>query len=106
MSALTERKKREIETQFRKMKARRAYKVFLYVLCDTKTLRDTFTIPQMIMDSTKRKKGVESIYYTNGTNVITVLAQWEDFEISGKIMEIKSIRHVTGVRTELLAPLF
>jgi uncharacterized protein YbcV (DUF1398 family) len=81
------------------MKARRAYKVFLYVLCDTKTLRDTFTIPQMIMDSTKRKKGVESIYYTNGTNVITVLP-------SGKIMEIKSIRHVTGVRTELLAPLF
>lgn len=56
MSALTERKKREIETQFRKMKARRAYKVFLYVLCDTKTLRDTFTIPQMIMDSIEKER--------------------------------------------------
>lgn len=100
MSALTE-KKREIETQFRKMKARRPTR-FFYMFFVTKKHYG----PQMIMDSIKRKKGVESISYTNGTNVITVLAQWEDFEISGKIMEIKSIRHVTGVRTELLAPLF
>jgi hypothetical protein len=106
MSALTERRKREIETQFREMKEKRAYKVFLYVFCDTQSLEDTLSIPQVVMDSITRKKGIESISYIDGSNFITVLAQWQDYEVNYKIKEIRKIRHVSGVRAEILAPLF
>lgn len=46
MSSLTEKKKREIETQYREMMAKRIYRVFLTVFCDVKSLDDAFTIPQ------------------------------------------------------------
>jgi hypothetical protein len=41
MSALTERKKREIEAQYREMMAKEVDRVFLTVLCNVKSLEDT-----------------------------------------------------------------
>jgi hypothetical protein len=89
MSSLTERKKKEIETQYREMIAKRARKVFLTVFYNVRRLQDTFAIPQVIVDSIRRMRGVESVSYTNGTNVITVIAQWDDYKVSYNIRQIK-----------------
>ncbi|HKG90151.1 MAG TPA: hypothetical protein VKA95_17690 [Nitrososphaeraceae archaeon] len=106
MSALTERKKREIETQYREMMAKRGYRVFLTVFCDVKSLEDTFTIPQKIMDSIRKMKGVESVSYTDASNVITVMAQWKESEVNSKIREIQEIPKVVNVTAKILRPLF
>ena len=106
MSSLTERKKKEIETQYREMVAKRACKVFLTVFCNVRRLQDTLAIPQMIMDSIRKMRGVESVSYTNGTNVITVIAQWEDYKVNYNIIQIKKIPNVRKVTVEVLSPLF
>jgi hypothetical protein len=104
MSSLTERKKREIETQYREMIAKRARKVFLTVFCNIRRLQDTLVIPQMIMDSIRKMRGVESVSYANGTNVITVIAEWEDYKVN--VRQIKKIPNVREVTVEVLSPLF
>jgi hypothetical protein len=106
MSSLTERKKKEIETQYREMVAKRARKVFLTVFCNVRHLQDTLAIPQVIMDSIRKLKGIESVSYTNGTNVITVIAQWEDYKVNYNIRQIKRIPNVMKVTVEILSPLF
>jgi hypothetical protein len=40
MSALTDRKKKEIMAQYREMMAKRGYRVFLNVFCDIKSLEE------------------------------------------------------------------
>ena len=106
MSSLTERRKKEIETQYREMVRKRARKVFLTVFCDVRCLQDKLAIPQMIMDSIRKIMGVESVSYTNGTNVITVIAQWEDYKVNYNIRQIKEIPNVRKVTVEVLSPLF
>ena len=97
---------REIETQYQDMMAKRARKVFLTVFCKIRSLEDTLTIPQMIIDSIRKMKGIESVSYSNGTNVITVIAQWEEFEVNYKIRQIKKIPNIKNVTAEILSPLF
>jgi hypothetical protein len=71
------------------MVAKRARKVFLTVSCNVRSLQDTLAIPQKIIDSIRKIKGVESVSYTDGTNVITVIAQWEDYKVDYNIRQIK-----------------
>lgn len=97
---------REIETQYREMMAKRARKVFLTVICNVRTLEDTFTVPQSIMDSILKIKGVESASYTDAPNVISVMAQWKDYEVSSKVEEIETIPQVANVTTRILSPRF
>jgi hypothetical protein len=106
MAALTPRKMKEIDSQLREMKEKRAPKVFLTVFCDIKNLEDTLTVPQMVMDSIRRIEGIESVSYVNATNYITAIAQWGEYDVSLKVEEIKKIRNVIEVRAEILAPLF
>ena len=105
MSSLTERKKMEIESQYREMVAKRASKIFLTVFWNPTRLQDTLAIPQMIMDSIRKMRGVESVSYNNG-KVITVLAQWEDYKVNYNIRQIKKIPNVRKVTVEVLSPLF
>jgi hypothetical protein len=60
----------------------------------------------MIMDSIRKMRGVESVSYTNGTNVITVIAQWEDYKVNYNVRRIKKIPNVREVTVEVLSPLF
>jgi hypothetical protein len=48
---------KEIETQLREMRAKRARKVFLIVLIEVKSLEDALTVPRKIMDSIFKMKG-------------------------------------------------
>jgi hypothetical protein len=105
MLSLTPRKMKEIETQLREMISKRDRKVFLTVLFNVRSLEDTLTVPHTIMDPI-RMEGIESVAYTNASNVITAMAQWKEFEVSSKIREIKKIPDVRKVSAEILEPLF
>jgi cell division protein FtsX len=106
MSALTPRKMKEIDDQIRELKKKRSPKVFLTVFCDVKSLEDTFVIPQKIMDSIYKLKDVESVSYTDNSNVISVMAQWNEFEVDAKVEKIKSIPNVVKVTASILHPRF
>ena len=106
MSSLTPRKMKEIDNQLRQMREKRDRRVFLTVFCNIRRLEDTLALPQMIMDSIRKINGVESVSYTNGTNVITVIAQWEDYEASYYVKRIQKIHNVRKVTVDVLSPLF
>jgi len=75
MSALTPKKKREIEMLYRKMKEKPS-KVFLIVFIDEKMLRNEPTILRVILNLIKRTEGIRSLNHSVGTNAITATAQW------------------------------
>jgi hypothetical protein len=106
MSALTPKKMREIEAQYREMMAKRASKVFLTITCDVRTIEDTFVIPSRIMNSILEMKGVESASYTDSPNVISVIAQWRDFEVNDRVEDIRTITGVLHVKVQTLSPRF
>ena len=106
MSSLTPRKMKEIDDQIRELKEKRTPKVFLTVFCDVKSLEDALVIPQKVMDSIHKMKGVESVSYTENSNVISVMALWSEFEVNDKVEKIKSIPNVVNVTASILRPRF
>lgn len=58
------------------------------------------------MDSIKRMGGIESVNYTDNSNVITAIAQWKESEVSYKAQEIQQIPKVVNVTPKILRPLF
>jgi hypothetical protein len=104
VSSLTEKRKREIEEQFAKMKREAERKVLLNVTCDIKDINDGPIISQRILKDIYKIYGVESASYTYGTNIITVIAKWN--EISYIVEKIKKLPLVLGVSGKALSPLF
>jgi hypothetical protein len=101
MSSLTEKRKQEIEEQFAKMKREAERKVLLNVTCD---IKDIPIISQRILKDIYKIYGVESASYTYGTNIITVIAKWN--EKSYIVENIKKLPLVLGVSGKALSPLF
>jgi nitrate reductase NapAB chaperone NapD len=97
---------KEIDDQIRELKENRVPKVFLTVFCDVRNQEDALIIPQKIMDSIYKMKGVESVSYTENSNVISVMALWNESEVSDKVEEIKSIPNVVNVTASILRPRF
>ncbi len=58
------------------------------------------------MKSIKIMNGIESFSYSYGTNVITVVALWEEIEANSKVEAIKKIDKVIDVKAKILSPLF
>jgi hypothetical protein len=104
MSSLTEKRKREIEEQYAKMKREAERKVLLKVICDIKNINDGPIISQRILKDIYKIHGVESASYAYGTNTITVIAKWN--ELSYIIEKIKKLPLVLDVSGKALSPLF
>ena len=102
MSALTDREKKRIMDQYREMMAKRGYRVFLTVFCDIKNLEEA----QNIMHSIRMIKGVESVSYTNASNVISVEANWKESDVNFKVQELRKIPKVVDVTARILRPLY
>jgi hypothetical protein len=105
MSSLTDKKKREIEEQYAKMKQEAERKVLLNVICDIRNINEGSIISQRILKEIYKIHGIESASYTYGTNVITVIAKWND-PISYIIEKIKKLPLVLDVSGKALSPLF
>jgi hypothetical protein len=106
MSALTPKKMKEIDNQIREMKEKREPKAFLTVFCDVRNPEDALIIAQKIMDSIYKMKGVESVSYTDNSNVISVMALWDKSDVIDKVGIIKSIPNVLKVDATILQPRF
>lgn len=97
---------REIEAQYREMMAKRARKAFLTVTCDVRTIKETFVVPARIMDSIREMEDVESTAFTDSPNIISVVARWNDSEVSDRVEEIRTIPGVLNVKAWILSPRF
>lgn len=106
MSALTERKKKEIESLFLKMKQKTYKKVMLYVTCNIQGVNQEPIIVDRILKTINNMNAIESASYDYGTNTITVTANWKDYEISQMIESIKAIPNVLDIKAYILNPLF
>jgi hypothetical protein len=73
MSSLTERRKREIEDQYIKMRKDAQKKLLLYVICNINNINEGQNIAQKILKDIYKIGGIESASYTYGTNTITVV---------------------------------
>jgi hypothetical protein len=106
LSALTERRKREIEHLYNELKKKSQSKVLLYVICDIADMNSASSIVEEVMKSIKIMNGIESVSYSYGTNVITVVALWNEIEANSKVDAIKKIDKVIDVKAKILSPLF
>jgi hypothetical protein len=100
MSALTDRKKREIDEQLAKIKREAEKKALLNVICNIKNINDS----QRILKDIYKIYGVESASFIYGTNIITVLTKWD--EASDIIEKIKKLPLVQQVNGRALFPLW
>ena len=87
MSALTERKKKEIDMLYRKMKAKRS-KVFLNILINS-NVKISRRIGERITKSIYRLGDVQYSSYSLGTNNFTAEAQWNESDAVGKVDLLK-----------------
>lgn len=106
MSSFTERKKREIENLYLKMKQKAYKKVMLYVICNIPTLHDEAVITDRVLKFIYKMKDIEFASYAQGTNTITVTANWKDYEVLQKIKSIKELPDVLDIKAYILNPLF
>ena len=104
MSALTDRKRREIDEQLAKIKREAEKKALLNIICDIKNINDGPTISQRILNDIYKIYGVESASYIYGTDTITVLAKWN--EALNIIEKIKKFQQVLDVKGRALYPLW
>ena len=103
MSSLTERRKREIEMLFRRMKERPS-KVFLSVFLDDNFFNEDPTLPRHISQLINQMDGVESYNYTEGTNHITATAQWTESETQYRVEYLRKTRGIKYVQAKILYP--
>jgi hypothetical protein len=78
----------------------------LYVMCNIQNIDDGPVITDHIIKTINNMTDTESASYTYGTNIITVTANWKDYEVPLKIKSIKEIPNVLDVKAYLLNPLF
>jgi len=104
MSALTDRRKREIDEQLAKIKREAEKKALLKVICDIKNINDGPIITQRILKDIYKIHGVESASYIYGTDTITVLAKWN--EAPYIIEKIEKLPLVLDVKGRALFPLW
>jgi hypothetical protein len=101
MSSLTEKRKREIESLYLKMKQETYKKVMLYVICNIQSEH----IMSDILKSINKLNDIESSSVPYGTNTITVIADWKEFEVPQKIKYILGIPNVLDVKAYILDPI-
>jgi hypothetical protein len=89
MSALTERKKREIEMLYRKLKEKPS-KVFLNIFVNIDISNNPHIIKQ-ILNFITNMEGVEFSNYTQGTNNFTATAQWKESDAQLNVEKLKRI---------------
>jgi hypothetical protein len=106
LSALTEKNKREIERQYKEWKRKREKKVLLSIYFSLQNANDGPDISFRIVKSVYGLGNIESAGYTPGTNVVTVIANWEALELGKNIEQIKRISEVSDVEVKILTPLF
>jgi nitrate reductase NapAB chaperone NapD len=106
MSSLTEKKKREIENLYLKMKQKSCKKIMLYVKCNIQTVDLGPVVVEHILKAINKMSDIEAASYTYGTNIVTVTANWKDYEVNQKIKYIKQIPNVLDVEAYILNPLF
>jgi hypothetical protein len=70
MSALTEKRKREIEEQYAEMRKKAEKKLLLYVICNIDNVDEGQSIAQQVLKDIYKIEGIESASYTYGTNTI------------------------------------
>jgi 5,10-methylene-tetrahydrofolate dehydrogenase/methenyl tetrahydrofolate cyclohydrolase len=104
MSALTEKKKKEIESLYLKMKQKACRKVMLYVTL--RPLDNEYVIADRILKFINKMNEIESTSYTPGTYVMTVTANWKEYEVQQKIKSIKDLPEVSDIKAYILNPLF
>ena len=101
MSALTERKKREIEMLYRKMKEKPS-RVFLSIFLDESILNQS-TLHTYISELMKRME-VESYTYTENTNHLTATARWTESEAQYKVEDLRNTPGIKHVQANILYP--
>jgi hypothetical protein len=104
MAALTERKKREIEMLYRKMKEKPS-KVFLNVSLNESFFSEEPTLPKHILNFIQHMEGIESSVYSVGSNNITATAQWTETEAKYRVEDLRKTHGVKSVQAKILYPL-
>ncbi len=75
-------------------------------MCNIQNIDDGHVITDQIIKTINNMTDTESASYTYGTNIITVTANWKDYEVPLKIKSIKEIPNVLDVKAYILNPLF
>jgi hypothetical protein len=100
MSALTERRKREImELYQRRIVPRR---IFLNIIYDISDINRVTIIERDILDSLERMTGIESYTPYQGRNIIAVTAQWTEDEAESRVAELMRIAGVLDVKAKVI----
>lgn len=103
MSALTDRRKREIEMLYRKMKEEPS-KVFLNVFIDDVVLNEDPTLPAYVYELFKQMGGLKSYNYTEGSNHITATVLWTESEAKYRVEDLRNTRGIKNVQAWILYP--
>lgn len=103
MSSLTDRRKKEIEMLYRRMK-KRPSKVLLNIFLDDNFFSQDPTLPKYISQLLKQKEGVESYIYTEGSNNITATARWTESEAQYRVDDLRETRGIKSVQAKILYP--
>lgn len=106
MSALTEKNKREIEEQYKKLIEKKEKKILLSIYFDLRDPKDGPDISFGIVNFVYQLKEIESAGYSPGTNLVTVVAKWREEDIPSNVAKIKLRPFVTDVRVKIMTPLF
>jgi uncharacterized membrane-anchored protein len=101
MSSLTEKKKREIEMLYRKMKEKPS-KVFLSIFLDESILNEP-ALHTYISQLMKRMR-IESYTHSEGTNHLTATAQWTESDAQYKVEDLRNTRGIKYVQAKILYP--
>jgi hypothetical protein len=101
VSALTEKKKKEIEMLYRKMKEKPS-RVLLNVFTDISKPNEVQAISKRVLNSLGRMRGIKYCGYTKGTNHISAMAQWTESEAKFIVAELKKDPGVANLQAQIL----
>ena len=100
MSALTERRKREIMEQYQRMRVPRRF--ILSIIYDTSNINEIPSIERNIMDAINRMPDIESYTPYHGENIIAVTARWTESEKELRVEELGRIPGVMNVQARII----
>jgi hypothetical protein len=101
MSALTEKRKREIMELLRRTRV--PTRIFLNIYFDMSRFYEIRSILRHIREELENIPGIDlpSTHY-EGTNMITVTAQWTESEARLRVAEIMNIEGVIDVKANII----
>jgi hypothetical protein len=100
MSALTERRQREIMESYQRIRVPRG--ILLSIFYDANDVHEIPNILRRIGEALRRMTGIDSSTLHQGTNPIVVTAQWTESDTELRVEELRRIQGVANVQARII----